>query len=162
MTSRTDAFRRKSYAITGYYYVVNHIKPTNPVEQKSSIIGRLARRLGFVNSVGEAVSNSGLSFLGGATRNPKLKVGTGSDYSHVREVSKYYGYTWISVERKYCFDCRRPTLERHTMELRSPQGTPTKIGYVEACSICDKDMWLFTGHMPKVVAARKRQTKVVT
>jgi hypothetical protein len=111
--------------------------------------------------MGNAISEAGISFLGGAPRNPNLKPGKGSEYSTIRQAESLYAYTNVYTTRHYCSRCGRDTLERHSLELREPDQPIQIIGYVESCSSCDADSWMFVCHGPRTTAARKRDRKVV-
>ena len=146
------------------HYWVQHPAPDPALQHRSQAfehMARIAAGLGVQLSFGQAVSQAGLSFLGGAPRNPNLKPGAGPEYSTVRIAEGEFSYTTIGLQRDYCSRCGRATLERHTMEVHHEASGVTKLGHVEGCSYCDRDGWMFKTHGPWTEAARKRAEKTV-
>jgi len=107
-----------------------------------------------------AISLAELGPFGGAPRRPTLKL-TDKDYSHVRYAERYFSYTTIQIDLLECRICGNRLLEQHRLLLRGENGSHRALGRVRKCRRCDKESWLFTSHMPTVLAARRRQTKVV-
>lgn len=127
-------------------------RPTrNPdLDHRSDVFNRLIATFGgsIAGQLGEAASQAGLSFLGGAPRNPNLKPGAGPEYSTVRYAEQEYAYTVVTVDSRYCPGCGRYTLERHTLGLRAPGQTDQKVGHVEVCATCSREHWMFKSQMP--------------
>jgi hypothetical protein len=108
----------------------------------------------------DAVSHAELGPFGGAPRRPKLKL-EGKEYSHVRYVDRHFSYTTIQVDLLLCPTCGYQMMEQHRLLMRSAEGVEVAIGQLRRCRRCDKESWLFTSHMPAIIAARRRDAKVV-
>src|SRR6188474_3148643 len=153
----TRAWRRKARLRRGRRYWVTYPPPDPALFRRSTVFADLRKRFGLpvASAMGDAISAAGLSFLGGAPRNPNLKVAEGSDYSTVKYAESLYAYTMVITEKHYCPRCGRYTLERHQLELRDPDKPYKNLGYVESCSHCDAENWMFKVHGPRTEAARK-------
>jgi hypothetical protein len=138
--------------------------PRDPaLDHRSDIFARLIRRYGggMAGVVGDAASNAGLSFLGGAPRNPNLRPGAGREYSTVRYAEQEYAYTVVTIDSRYCAGCGRYTLERHTLGLRAPGQQDEKVGHVEVCATCNREHWMFRSQMPSNRARREMLARYV-
>jgi hypothetical protein len=107
-----------------------------------------------------AVANAELGPFGGAPRNPRLKL-EDKVYSHVRYVLRGYSYTSVQVDLLGCPRCGYRLLEEHRLVLHRADGAAVTLGRVRMCRRCHREAWLFTSHMPSILAARARQAKVV-
>jgi len=95
----------------------------------------------------DAASQAGLSFLGGAPRNPNLLPGEGSEYSVVRTAEGEFAFTKITRSKVVCNQCGRQTLVAENVNFVDDTGTWHDMGQVAACSRCDSDHWFFTKHL---------------
>lgn len=157
-----SAWHRKCQR-AGHRYWVASPEPDPALLHRAQAFARLRGVLAGmgIHVAADAVSQAGLSFLGGAPRSPNLRPGAGPEYSTVRIAEGQYSYTMVTLERLACSRCGRATLERHRMELHHEVSGVEQLGYVEGCSFCDAEGWMFKSHMPSVVAARKLAGKVV-
>lgn len=119
-------------------------------------------RLGALRTIGGAVSESTISggVLGGAPRNPRLKVG-GAESSYVRQAERQYAYTNVLVVIQWCRICGRRRLERHVVERFMADGQRRVLGAVSMCAACQAGSWMFVTHSPRAAAGRRRDAKVV-
>lgn len=108
----------------------------------------------------QALSDAELGPFGGARRNPKLKL-EDKGYSIVRYAVRHYQFTIIQVDLLVCPRCGSRMLEEHRLVLQRYDGSSIVIGFVRMCRRCQKEAWLFTSHMPSVLAARERDRRVV-
>lgn len=154
--------KRRLLATRRCYWIAHPARDPN-LDHRSATFSRLRDALAGmgISLVADAASQAGLTFLGGAGRSPNLRPGAGPDYSTLRIAESQYSYTMVAVERLVCPRCGRATLERHRMEFHHETSGVEDFGYVDGCSFCDRDGWMFAGHMPSVVAARRLAAKVV-
>jgi hypothetical protein len=108
----------------------------------------------------DAISHAELGPFGGAPRRPQLKL-TDRGYSHVRYAERHFAYTAIQIDLLECRVCGHRLLEQHRLVMRAQDGSERMVGRVRKCRRCHKESWLFTSHMPAVLAARRRGAKVV-
>lgn len=98
-------------------------------------------------SIGEAMVNADLGFLGAPAKNPNLMPGEGPDFSTVRYAEGQYAYTNITKTASLCGRCGRKALLTFGIDYIAESGSHTNMGSVSACRICDKDHWLITKHL---------------
>jgi hypothetical protein len=125
----------------------------------SDTFQRLRRRARLLGRIGDAASNAELGPLGGAPRNPPLKVG-GRTYSVVRYVEHRYAYTVIQVDVVRCHKCGRDLAEEHRIRYVG-NGLRRPIAAVRLCRACEAGAWLFYSRMPATARAREIGRKVV-
>lgn len=110
---------------------------------------------------GDAVSHSVLGgILGGAPRNPELKV-KGVTAEQVRYAERLYAHTTTHVDLGVCRRCGNVLEERHQLLLVNAGGHRHQVGTARACRNCDTMSWLFTSHMPSARRFAARNAKVV-
>jgi hypothetical protein len=107
-----------------------------------------------------AMSDAELGPFGGPRRNPQLKL-TDKAYSTIRHAERQFTYTVIQVDLLHCRTCGHRLLEEHKLVVRTEQGVHRTVGRVLKCRKCDKEAWLFTSHMPSVIAGKARDAKAV-
>jgi hypothetical protein len=122
--------------------------------RRSTFFKRRRSRLGL------AFADAELGPFGGAPRRPRLKLDS-RGYSHVRYALREYHYATIQVELLVCRACGNRLLEEHRLLLRRADGDVITVGRVRMCRRCQKEAWLFTSHMPSVLAGRRRDAKAV-
>lgn len=110
--------------------------------------------------LGQAFANAELGPFGGAPRSPRLRLDS-RGYTHIRYALREYAYTTIQVDLLECRICGGRLLEEHRLVLRRQDGTALSLGRVRKCRRCDRESWLFTSHMPAVLAGRRRDRKAV-
>jgi hypothetical protein len=126
----------------------------------SDNLARLRRRLSAFGRFNDAISQAELGPLGGAPRNPKLKIG-GKAYSVVRHAERWISYTVITVSLETCRRCRGRLAEAHRLTRVDHRGGREVVGTVRMCRRCQADAWLFFSRMPATTRARRRARKVV-
>ena len=107
-----------------------------------------------------AVADAELGPFRGPRRNPALKL-TDKGYSTVRYAERQFTYSLIQVDLLQCRSCGHWLLEQHKLLVRTERGTQRTVGQVLKCRNCDKEAWLFTSHMPSVIAGRARDARSV-
>jgi hypothetical protein len=110
--------------------------------------------------LGRAFADAQLGPYAGAPRYPTLKL-QDKVYSHVRYALRGYSYTSVQVELIGCPRCGYQLLEEHSLVLHRADGAAVTLGRVRMCRRCHREAWLFTSHMPSILAARKRDSRVV-
>ena len=141
-------------------YLVQRPTPDPDLEHRSQVFAKLLLKFGYGRGIADAVSNAGLSFLGGAPRNPDLSTGK-PEYSTIRYAEKQYSYTTIVVTHRYCPRCGRFSEEKYSLELVNMNDEHVKVGHVRVCSHCDKEHWMFVSRMPGSVAMRQMRARSV-
>ena len=97
--------------------------------------------------MGEAMVDSGLSFLGNAPRNPNLMPGEGPEYSTIKYAEGEYAYTNVAKSTSRCERCSRRRMITFNVEFVVDNGQHLLLGNVAACKVCDRDHWIFTQHV---------------
>lgn len=122
---------------------------------------RLRRVFRPIAGGADAVSHSVLGgILGGAPRNPELKV-RGVTAEQVRYAEKLYAYTTTQVDLDVCRRCGNALEERHRLLLVDCDGARRQVGMTRACRGCDAESWLFRSNMPSARRLATRNAKVV-
>jgi len=112
------------------------------------------------SAIGQAFANAELGPFGGPARNPRLKLES-KGYTHIRYALRVYQHTTIQVELLDCRVCGSRLVEEHRLVLRHTDGSEFTMGRVRMCRRCDRGAWLFTSHMPSVLAARRIGARTV-
>lgn len=100
-----------------------------------------------------------LPSVGGAPRNPQLKVG-GKEYSVVRYAENYAAYITTEITRAWCRSCGG-SLEIHRIHRTDKNNVRRSYGSVQACPTCHPRHWLFVTHSSRVRAAQRLREKNV-
>ena len=83
-------------------------------------------------------------------------------YAHVRYALRGYAYTAVQMELLGCPRCGYQLLEEHRLVARTARtARRCTLGRVRMCRRCHRESWLFTSHMPSILAGRERDAKVV-
>jgi hypothetical protein len=128
-------------------------------EHRSDTFARLRRRMPL--RLGEAVSNSVLNgTIFSTPRNPRLKL-YGHRTEQIRYAESQYAYTAIAMDLGRCRVCGQALLTTHRIVLVGGDGRRTRVGQVTRCRRCHSGSWMFQSRMPSVLAARRRDQKVV-
>ena len=86
----------------------------------------------------------------------------GAEASVVRYAEGQYAYTRISIShRGLCATCGFDSIETHRLQLVLESGTATEVGSLAVCANCEPDSFIFTSHMPSVVAGRDMRARTV-
>jgi hypothetical protein len=110
--------------------------------------------------LGQAFADAELGPYRGAPRNPQLRL-PDKVYAHVRYALRGYAYTAVQMELLGCPRCGYQLLEEHRLVLYREDGASVNLGRVRMCRRCHRESWLFTSHMPSILAGRARDRKVV-
>jgi hypothetical protein len=131
-----------------------------PQEHRGDFFKRFLATIGVDISIAGAVSQVNIPGVSGAPRNPNLKPAEGTEYAYVRTAEGLYTYTQIQVEQRIlCRKCGQYAAEQHDFTVHHETSGVQKLGSCTACRNCEEESWMFTSHMPRVMAWQERRRR---